>query len=60
MVETYEAAHPLVEVAVPRRELVAVEEKQEEVHLIGAVGVGGMPLRLDVGRVVVQDVEDEV
>jgi hypothetical protein len=49
-----------VEVAVTRRELVSVGEEEPEVHLVGAVGVSGVPLRLDVRRVVVQDVEDEV
>jgi hypothetical protein len=49
-----------VEIAVARRELVSVKEQQPEVDLVGAVGVGGVPLRLDVGGVVVQDVEDEM
>jgi hypothetical protein len=49
-----------VQVAVTRRELVAEDEQDEEIYLIGAVGVGGMPFRLDVRGVVVQDVEDEV
>jgi hypothetical protein len=44
-----------VEIAVARRELVSVKEQQPEVDLVGAVGVGGVPLRLDVCRVVVQD-----
>jgi hypothetical protein len=52
--------HRRVEIAVARRELVSVKEQQPEVDLVGAVGVGGVPLRLDVGGVVVQDVEDEM
>jgi hypothetical protein len=58
--EIDQAGDPLVEIAVARRELVSVKEQQPEVDLVGAVGVGGVPLRLDVCRVVVQDVEDEV
>jgi hypothetical protein len=38
---------------------VTIKEQEQEVHLVCAVGVGGMTLWLDVGRVVVQDVEDE-
>ena len=57
--EIDQAGDPLVEIAVARRELVSVKEQQPEVDLVGAVGVGGVPLRLDVGGVVVQDVEDE-
>jgi hypothetical protein len=49
-----------VEVAVTRGELVAVEKPPPEVDVVGAVSVGGVPLRLDVRRVVVQDVEDEM
>jgi hypothetical protein len=41
MVESDEAGHPLVQVAVTRRELVAEDEQKEEIHLIGAVVVQG-------------------
>ena len=47
-------------VAVMRRELIAVEKQQPEVDLVGAVWVCGVPHRLDVGRVVVQDVDNKV
>jgi hypothetical protein len=60
MLKADPTGYSLVHVAIPRRELVAIEEKQEEVHLVSAVGIGGMPLRLNVGRVVVQDVEDKM
>jgi hypothetical protein len=55
-----QTCHLLVRVAVSWRKLVSVVEEQQEVDLIGAVRVGGVPLRLDFGRIVVQDVEDEV
>jgi hypothetical protein len=49
-----------VRVPVSRRELLSVVIEQPEVDLIGAVGVGGVLLRLDIGCDVVKDVEDEV
>ena len=49
-----QAGRLLMRVAIPRRELLAVAVEQPEVDLIGAVGVGGVALRLDVGRIVVQ------
>jgi hypothetical protein len=58
--DTDDTGGRLVRVAVPGRELLTIAEQQPEVDLIGAMGVGGMTFRLDVGRIIVQDVEDEV
>ena len=60
MAEAYQAGHPFMQVAVARCELASVDKQEDEIQLIGAVGVRGMALRLDVRSVVVQDVEDEV
>jgi hypothetical protein len=60
MVKPNSARHPLVQVAVTRGELVAKDEQDEEIHLIGAAGIRGMSFWLDVGSVVVQNVEDKV
>ena len=49
-----------MQVAVTRRELVSVDKQEDEIQLIGAVGVRGMAFWVDVRGVVVQDVEDEV
>src|SRR5208282_357779 len=42
MVKPNQARHPLVQVAVTRGELVAEAEQDEEIHLIGVVGIRGM------------------
>jgi hypothetical protein len=55
-----QAGRLLVGVAVSRCKLVSIAEEQQEVDLIRAVRIGGVPLRLDFGSIVVQDVEDEV
>ena len=60
MVKPNQARHPLVQVAVTRGELVAEDEQVEEIHLIGPVGIRGMSFWLDVGSVVVRNVEDKV
>ena len=49
-----------MQVGVTRGELVAEDEQDEEIHLIGPVGIRGMSFWLDVGSVVVQNVEDKV
>ena len=55
-----QAGRLFVDVAVSRCKLVSIAEEQQEIDLIRAVGIGGMPLRLDFGSIVVQDVENEV
>ena len=60
MVEAYQAGHPFMQVAVTRRELVSIDKQEDEIQLIGAVGVRGMACWVDVRGVVVQDVEDEM
>ena len=61
MAETIEGGSDLVrQILVARRELIAEEVEDGEVDLIGAVGIGGVNLRLDVGGVVEEQVEDVV
>ncbi len=47
-------------IPVPGRKLVAEDIKQCEVHLIGAVGIRRMYLRLDVRAIVEQDIKHEM
>jgi hypothetical protein len=55
-----QAGHRFMQVAVTRRELVSVDKQEDEIQLIGTVGVSEMAFWVDVGGVVVQDVEDEM
>jgi hypothetical protein len=52
--------HLALDVAVARGESVPELMQQGEVDMVGAVGVGGVDRRQDIGGVVEQDVEDEV
>ena len=47
----------IVEIPVPRREPVAKDVKEGEIHLVGAMRIGGMHVRLDLGAVVEQEIE---
>src|SRR5690606_10762645 len=59
VLETVErGAHPVIEISVARRELVAEKVEQGKVHRIAAVGVRGMDGGLHLGGVVEQQVED--
>lgn len=55
-----EAAGLFVHVAIARRGLVAERQQRPVVHLVGVVRIGGMKLRTDVGRMVVEQVEHVV
>lgn len=50
----------IVQILVTGRELVSEHMKKGEIDLIGTMRIGRMNLRLDVRRVVEQDVEDVV
>lgn len=57
MVEPDQASHLFVQVAITGSELVPKRMQDPEVDLVGAVRVGRVPLRLDVRRVVVEQIE---
>ena len=50
----------IAEILVSRGKLVAEHIQQREIHFIGAMGVRGMNLGLDIRAVVEENVEDEV
>ena len=56
-VETFRLS---ADIPVPGSELVAESVENQEIDAVGPVGIDGVPTGLYFGRVVVQDVEDEV
>ncbi len=59
MFETVERLRDfLINILVARGELIPEEMQQREIHLVGAVCIGGMDVRLYLGGVVIEDIED--
>ena len=59
MLEAVQRSHFAADVFVARRELVTEERQDREIDFVGAVRVGRMDARLDVGGIVVQQIEHE-
>jgi len=57
VLEAVQRSHFAADVVVPRRELVTEECQDREIDFVGAVRVGRMDARLDVGGIVVQQIE---
>ena len=58
--EPHQGVHFLVQVLVPRRKAVTEDVQQEEVDLVGSMRIRRVALRLNVGGVVVEQVEHVV